>query len=659
MELSPAIDFPISVSESHFAVKIGAGTLVDSVGTALQIPAQTVTLLPNLTQYIVATLKSGEVFAVRRHYHDGAILLATVTTGELGVTGYTQPNTFQFPASTIERTKAKLRNGEPVAVLLLGTSLINYGATAANKWRNLLFDTGSSATGFNVQGAANVTQLVYSMGGTGPELSWAMLARPIGQLASTVISDTRGLGIKAGPAAMQNLTIKTAIPENWLTTHPDLVIIDGYNATTTYRLGYIEAQLRMLRRAGADVIILGTGPNTSDATFRYSDGTILKAICENNGFAFCDLNAFQRSALEAGDTTLWADGVHPSDAGHQVYAARLRDLLNDYQQAPAPVFMGRSPAYRQEIGTSYRNRMPEIAEILVTSARTNGATGQACLASSQAATVNPLIAMGIYTSSTSITVLNPTEWMVFGHPLALSYSVLLELNPGDNLDISVYREGGVTLIKNVTKTVGVGVWDKQPWCQELLTIDETINTKSADTQQNWWGYTGSPFGNSALRVTNTHGTADLRVIGAVVQTLRHREVDHGEWIRGATGTWALENCYWTTDAFKMLYCDTTNATLTLSYFGRGICLVFQGGNSCGQISVTHNGDVDTKDLYAAASAAFQYYLAAPQVEAASGDWEQDPRWHSVKITLTGVNGSAVASASGLRRCALVGAYIIE
>lgn len=649
--------FAITVSPQNFTVTVGKGEIIDSAGTVLQVAEQTLTLLPNLTQHIVLTLERGTMFALRRNLHDGSILLASVTTGETGVTGYSQPNEFPMPLDKLARTKAKLRGGEPVKVLILGTSLMNYTLGAPNvTFQRLLFDSTTSAAGYNVPGAANVTRLSYSQGSTGPHFSWAMLARPIGSVPQASGVASRRIGMKVGPGQMIDAASPFSTHNNWLESAADLVIIDGYNYGA-YLVGTLEAQLRQLAARGCDIILMNTGPNTSDATYRYDQGPAMKAVCDANGFTFCDLNAFQRSQLEIQDNeALWQDGVHPSQSGNEFYAARLRDLLNDYQQQPALLGPARRSAYRQEIAASYRQRFPEISEIFVNAVRTTGAVDQATLASSSAATINPLVVSGNKTSSNTITILNTGEYVLIGHPLMLALDLMVEVNPGVNASITLSRDASI--FKTVTFTFGAGSYGTQGAVIELLTVEDMLNTYATDTIQEWFGYTSGGFGNSAIEIANT-AAGDLRVIGAVVHTVKHRDVALEEWGRPPGTTFVKERSYWNATVYA-LYSDTTNDEMVLSYFGRGICLVFQRANSAGQIAIVHDGVATTTDLYqAGATISNKYYLAAPQVEAASGEWQVAPQWHTVSVKLTGVNGSASATSTGLRRLTLLGAYVIE
>ena len=650
---------PFRLTHSGLVTTIGAGTLIDRQGNVIAVAGNTVTNIASITNYLVVTLSDLTVRSVRRALHGGAVVVGTVVCDVSGVTSIAQPDSFRLPSDPLYRFKTRLSAGQPQRVVVLGTSLMNYSHAATNvAFQNLLFSSTYSATGYNVTQVTNITQLKYSQGSTGPHLSAAMVGRTRGQMGASFAVDSQALGLVVGPGTIGYYSSSPPrIQDSPLATSSDLVIIDGYN----YGYGlltYIEAEMKKISAAGADVIILNTGPNTTTTDYRYDQGPYLRAMCDQHGWGFVDLNAFQRAQLDAGNTSGFIDGVHPSRTGNEFYAARILDLLTTYKREPATPSRNRfSTVSRYELGTSLEAYAPEEFDVLANAARTTGATDQATLGSSSASTINPMILFGGKTSSTAITVLETNEWSIYGHPLARAWDLLVEVDPTEAVDIDIMRESGATLIKTFTQTFSSAAYGKQMVALELFTPAEVVSYTS-DLSSGWEGYTNNPFANTQFRLLN-QGAKDLRIIAAVAHTVRHSDVNHREWMRGPQGNWLEEAAAWATGGtYRSLGNDTIGANLHLNYRGRGICVVLQRSPAGGQIYLNHDGVVTVVDTYSASSLSYKYCLAAPDVESASGRWDVEPRDHNITVTL-GLAGSGGAGAATQRKLTVVAAYIIQ
>lgn len=648
---------PFRLTHSGLVTSIGAGTLIDAQGNVISVAAQTVTNVASITNYLVVTLSDLTVRSVRRALHSGAVPIGTVVAGTTNITSSAQPHSFRLPADPLYRFKAKLKAGQLVRVCTLGTSLMDMSSGATNiSFRNLLFSTGVSSRGLNVTNAVNVTQLRYSQGSTGPHLSAALIGRTVANPESAFTIDSAALGVTLGPVGSSYDSTPPMTAESPLPNTVDLMLIDGYNYGL-YLLTYIEAQAKRFAAAGADVIIINSGPNTTTTTYRYDQGPYMKAMCDAHGWAFCDINAFQRAALDAGDTAYFLDGVHQSEVGNEFWAWRILDLINQWEQAPQNGDPARwTTVSTYEMTDNYDRFAPEEFDVIANPARTTGASGQPVLGGSSAGTINPLVLFGGKSSSTTITVLETNEWAIYGHPLMRSLDLMFEVNPQQYVTIDVYGANGATLIKRVEANYASGGYGKQPVVLELLTQAEMI-TYAANLFGFNSGYTTGAFANAQVRIVNA-GTNDLRIIAPVVGTVRHREVDPRDWKRSATGTWLEENNYWAGSQLRVLGNDTVGANVRLNYHGRGIVVLLQQGTAGGTVQAIHDGVSTTIDTYSASSSAYNYYLAAPDVENGNHKWTVASRDHALSLTLTG-NSSGTSPSAGYRRFTIVAAYIIE
>ncbi|MGY1809958.1 SGNH/GDSL hydrolase family protein [Blastococcus sp. SYSU D00669] len=82
------------------------------------------------------------------------------------------------------------------------------------------------------------------------------------------------------------------------------------------------AALRDLAAPGTRVLVVGAAdnPGTPEATIDWINRAV-RAAADDAGLAFVDPAA--EDWLDRDDARLWADTIHPSDLGHQVFADRL------------------------------------------------------------------------------------------------------------------------------------------------------------------------------------------------------------------------------------------------------------------------------------------------------------------------------------------------
>ena len=647
--------FPFQLSHNGLVTTVGAGVLQDHNGNLISVASQTVTNVASITSHLVVTLSDLTVRSVRRALHSGCVPIGTVTCNGSAVTSATQPKSFNLPPDPLYRLKAKLNAGQLVRVVTLGTSLMDYSSGATNiAFRNLLFNTTYVGDGYNVPGAAGITQLRYSQGATGPNLSTGLIGKIVANPSSAFTFDAAGLGIALGPVGASYDATPPQVYDSPLPNSADLVLIDGYNFST-YLLSLIEVQMKKFATRGADVIVINSGPNTSTTDYRYDQGPDMRRMCDAHGWAFADVNAFQRAALDAGDTSLFIDGVHQSEAGNQFYAARIRDIINDYVQTPQAEDPSRwNTVTTDEMTSNYDRFIGEDWDIVANPAITTGLTGQSVLSGSTSQTINPLVLFGGYTIFNTITVLETNEYAVYGHPMWRAMYLMVEIDPAETVNIDIYGNNGGTLIKNYTATFGSGSYSKGTVMLELFTQAEAA-AYASDLVGSYAGYLIGAFPNAQVRLVNK-GAKDLKIIAPVFTTMNYREVDLREWSRGPIGVWIEENDTLTGNQLLNLGNDTVGATVRLNYHGRGILVFFQQSTHGGSVRAVHDGVATTLDTYHATSLNNYAYLAAPDVEQGDHKWTVASRQHALSLTTTiaGTNGVA-----GQRSMTIKAAYVIE
>jgi hypothetical protein len=657
-----------SVSTTGLAVTVTGGNIFDRAGNPIQIGnATSIPLRASSTNYIVANLWDGSVHNFRRSIGDGEVLLSVIVTDSASVTSKKVPSTIRVPESAVSRTKAKIASGAPINVLVLGTSIMSYAtSTSAGNvgFVPLLFSTTPTNTLYRVNNAASTTLSRYDHGSTAARLSFSLLGKAISNPTFTTSAGALGLSYGPGGAATLASVASTnvAVLDSWIATEPDVAVMDFYNPAT-YLLPYIEQCVRRMREAGIEVVLIANGPNQSDNTYRWDDGLKLWRIAKAHGCALMDSASYFRERVDLySDTSIWADGVHPSQYGNEILARSLRGVFNDIIQDKAAPMFSRGNVSLAEVTAADQGWFPEISENIVRFAAESGTSWGGSAATAATAAKNPQVLQSLKPTTNCLTSIPPSGYVQFGHPLMISADMYVEYEPNTNNSISLTSNNGGTSLKTLSWSVSSGSYPAaQPQVVELLNAAEVRSTYTSSLRTRWYGdgSTLGGFGNAVLRITNT-GTNRIQLHAVSIHTLKNREVMPNEWKRNATGTWVEESSVWTSTV-TTLGNDTTGAEAFLQYYGRGILVVLQASESSGIVSVLHDGVVTpTLDCYLApGSTPYYYYLAAPQVVQASGDWQVASKNHSVSVRLTGANGSVTTAATGRRRMTIVRAYVIE
>lgn len=116
-------------------------------------------------------------------------------------------------------------------------------------------------------------------------------------------------------------------------THPDVIVVDGSlneRASTPEALSAAADQTFADLRAAAGphtrILVVGApyNPGTPNASIDWINADIQSAA-QSHGLMF--VNPAAEDWVDPHDPTLWADPIHPNDAGHQLMADRLEPIL--------------------------------------------------------------------------------------------------------------------------------------------------------------------------------------------------------------------------------------------------------------------------------------------------------------------------------------------
>lgn len=301
-------------------------------------------LLPNGTWYVGVDLLSKELIALPRLGHRGWIPLAKSTTNASKVTSLRAIEP-QLPASRLPRTTKRLLQGQPLNVVVMGSSLAE--GTDVTVWAGMLFNAASAASKYKFPG--NITLTNIALGGSPNQFLMAQLG-----LASRV-------GAIDYAESNYALTALGKTPPNGrstLFTGVDLVVMTSLANGGEYRLDNIEVIVRRLREMGIEVILTtdngqgtsqvgGTGPwiwpggyNDAVNALLYVDGPEVMRIADLYNCELADTAAYVTEAtLRYPTSNIYRDAIHMYGAlpngrtgqpagGYEVYARAIRSLLS-------------------------------------------------------------------------------------------------------------------------------------------------------------------------------------------------------------------------------------------------------------------------------------------------------------------------------------------
>lgn len=319
----------LTVSVSAFALN---GFLFD--GGAVTLPAEGV-------WYVGVDLLSKVLIALPRLGHRGWIPVAKAVNDATHISDLIAIVP-AMPSCRIPRTIKKLKDGKPVSVVVMGSSLTQGGN--ATDWPGMLLRSDADLSKYRVPGV--ITATYAGVGGAPNQYQLAMLGLASGHTAYGY------------PSSGFPLTIYPKTPPNGrsnLFSGVDLVILGCLANGGDYRLECIEPIIRKLRSAGVEVIVTTDNPQGPSATYAtmanaslYVDGPEVMRIADLYGVELVDTAAYVFAAHLRYGSGIYGDTIHMSGAvpagrtapvscGHEVWARAIRSVITVDAAPGAPV----------------------------------------------------------------------------------------------------------------------------------------------------------------------------------------------------------------------------------------------------------------------------------------------------------------------------------
>ena len=619
-------------------------------GSFFTVPETTITVEDNRINYLMVDLWDKTVHCFRRALHTGGVFFAEITASGGQITDINGPDTLKVPRTHISKTRAKMKRANQIIIgNLYGDSITDGSGAGAREWRNLVFNSGNVAYGYNISAISQFVINNFAIGGQTPRLAWLQIT------GRAVIA---GAGSHYWSTAVKNDIHRPSLGNAHLLSYTQrqradfAIIMFGANSTT-HQLSILENCVRELRRMGTEVIIRTQQPFAVDGISADADtngqrtiGIDLKRIADVYGCEFDDTFAYVMEGWKKGGT-MWIDSIHGSQTTKDVQAGSLLSIMDGVYRAPAE--FGGIPNARMSLpNDAARYNFPAQCEVEFKPYATSGAPTTDQASTFNDALRNPAMDFGDKSLATSVGVVLDAnnEMAFFSHPSWLSADIIVDTKDG-NFSFEVYKSNGSGLLKTVNYTSGV---QARVSILELLTLAEMDSAaqNQAYTNESTPGLT-TPHANGGIQLKWVSGICNI--IGVVFHTPRNRgihwsEVDfQGTWAREAAASYIVANT-------KIPYTDTVGDSFSFKF--KGNYAHFQlGSRSCsGKVDVYLDGKLvyADSDLYRAAG---NYVITYPLLPTSivQGDKARDAE-HSVEVISKTPNASAAAVSAGQRRITL-------
>jgi lysophospholipase L1-like esterase len=622
-----------AAQSSGLSAYFTAGKVLSADGTALSYAGGTVALRASATNYVMLDLFTGELHAFRRAIHSGAVLIATVVTGAASITSVVQPQSFEVPASRVERFKRRLALGLPCRVLVIGDSL-SAGAGASvftSAWQFLLLATNGDSATYRLTNAANISRGDATVGGADAPFGMAWLSNIVG--ASGWTGNNRDVGIQALPVRAPTVEYRQ---NPYAGRTPDLVIIGWGANPATNELAFLETQVREWIRLGAEVVLHTENDRSDLATPNLDDGENYRAIAEVHGCALVDTWSYVQEQTDNG-VDVYADDVHMNNAGHLVWANAMRSVLNDLKQVEAASPIG--PVRRIHLptsGTDFSNLQKIFPNASQLQFVANNTTGAYVAGSSTSLGV----VLGGISSSSAILELESGEYADFASLAPLGFDIVVENGSGVNASVEVRTDAGV--LKTVTVTGNGNPMQRV----QLLTYAEILAIATAFSS-----YSFPQIRPMSIRLQVASGT--LKLAAFLTHTVKTKDIPWSDLLTtdgsAVPALWGTEAPY--AGSGRCLYTDNLSAFAEFEFEGNGLMTVLHRGTAAGQVSVNIGGEALQTNR--------ELYLASSVIDARtfwprnnSLTWEAAAMYgrHYCRLSLgASVNGSAISPVAQNRR----------
>lgn len=269
------------------------------------------TVVANGTWFVGVDLYRNTLIALPRLGHRGWVPVARVVVGEASITELEQIPPV-LPPSRIPRTLEKLRAGQTVNVVVMGSSLAEGGGPTT--WSGMLFNASANPSAYRVPGVGTFRNI--GLGGSPNQYMLAQLGYAVGSGRSPLFDGV------------------------------DLVVLTCLANGGAYRLDIIEPLVRQLKARGVEIILLTDNPqNPTDdyasmqSSLLYRDGPEPIRVAERYGIELADTAAYVFEQRLRHGSGIYSDKIHmragdpvgpdadrPS-GGHEIYARAVRSVL--------------------------------------------------------------------------------------------------------------------------------------------------------------------------------------------------------------------------------------------------------------------------------------------------------------------------------------------
>jgi len=268
-------------------------------------------VVANGTWFVGVDLYRKTLISLPRIGHRGWVPVVKVVAGASEISEVQQiiPD---LPSSRIPRSIKKIRDGQPLNVVVMGSSLAE--GTDVGRWSGMLFNNSSSLAAYKVPNIGTFANV--ALGGSPNQFILSQLgyAWPNGQ--SSLIDNI------------------------------DLVVLTCLANGGEYRLQIIESVVRRLKKRGVEVILLTDNPQNPTTTYAgmlssglYPDGNEVMRIANTYGIELADTAAYVFEQPLRNGSGIYSDSIHMKGGGasgpsvdrplggHEVYARAVRSII--------------------------------------------------------------------------------------------------------------------------------------------------------------------------------------------------------------------------------------------------------------------------------------------------------------------------------------------
>jgi lysophospholipase L1-like esterase len=633
------------------------GTLASADGSALTVASGAVTLPASTTSIVGFDLYDLTFRALPRAIDSAFISIARVVTGASTITSVTPIDSPKLPASRIARTKARLAQGAPVRVLLVGDSITaGTGGTSGNLWFELCFDSAQSAKGYNVHGVANITLTNLGISAANAYNGVGSIARLLAAPATQRQHPSSTYLPTLPQIARAGLTTRAAGANALVRELPDLVIVSL--GTNSYGLAkdaeLVELTVRGWRALGVEVIIGTTNARTDgNSTLFLDDADAVQSIADTTGSAIADTWAEIAQARLLG-TTVTPDGVHPNDTGQLLYARAISRNINSRAQLGESYGPTGLKVFRPS-GSTQRGRPSNAAWYQPYQGLSGGAT-----ATSSAISNNYNVVVAGQSSSTALASLPVGGKVNFQCHDATAIVLLYELASGSTATIKVASVSG-----DIKTGISVGGLSSRTCFLEILSFTE-MEAVSGALQSTAQRTHTIPAGGFIEVTAITGGATALGVQGFIFPSHASEPLDWRDF--EFSGTWAYEAAR-DDSSIQIPYSDTATSEFIVNFEGDALQLTLQTGSAAGSgatISAWLDGEQiltsSANDPYGGGSSGSfvnNVVLMPNNTGAASGKAFGNRRSlrHTARVRLTAIGSTSGAAQN--RNLALLAARVLR